>query len=263
MIPTQNIVAWSKVAPWSEPRQVEQDLIIARALVELFNDPFLRKELRFRGGTALNKLHFPKPLRYSEDIDLVRTTAGAGGGTGRVGRGADGVEALSHALARISAVSEDEMDRSASTSTVHLAKGSVPKAITMILFAVMTNASLGKLYLASDYDLAAGTASRWTQGAGVVKALHPFCQLGGAHRTFIETHLAKSRRTSRACGAWLPHVFTTSYLTHEPIEAFLARQRRYGYEGPLVLSPGRAVGLRLVPMVRDLQFAWEEMPTAP
>ena len=77
MIPAQNIVAWSKVAPWAEPRQVEQDLIIARALVQLFNDPFLREELRFRGGTALNKLHFPKPLRYSEDIDLVRTKEGA------------------------------------------------------------------------------------------------------------------------------------------------------------------------------------------
>lgn len=37
------------------------------------NNPFLREELRFRGGTALNKLHFPKPQRYSEDIDLVRT----------------------------------------------------------------------------------------------------------------------------------------------------------------------------------------------
>ncbi|MBL6851815.1 MAG: nucleotidyl transferase AbiEii/AbiGii toxin family protein [Alphaproteobacteria bacterium] len=76
MIPTQNIVAWSKVAPWAEPRQVEQDLIIARALVELFGDPLLRDELRFRGGTALNKLHFPKPLRYSEDIDLTRTKDG-------------------------------------------------------------------------------------------------------------------------------------------------------------------------------------------
>lgn len=76
MIPAQNIIAWSKHAPWAEQRQVEQDLIIARALIELFNDPFLYKELRFRGGTALNKLHFPKPLRYSEDIDLVRTTAG-------------------------------------------------------------------------------------------------------------------------------------------------------------------------------------------
>ncbi|WP_334150387.1 nucleotidyl transferase AbiEii/AbiGii toxin family protein [Hyphomicrobium sp.] len=76
MIPTQNIVAWSNTAPWAEPRQVEQDLIISRALVELFGDELLRAELRFRGGTALNKLHFPQPLRYSEDIDLVRTTAG-------------------------------------------------------------------------------------------------------------------------------------------------------------------------------------------
>src|SRR5271169_3847331 len=76
MIPAQNIVAWSKVAPWAESRHVEQDLIIARALVQLFGDPFLRKELRFRGGTALNKLHFPRPLRYSEDIDLTRTSVG-------------------------------------------------------------------------------------------------------------------------------------------------------------------------------------------
>lgn len=71
-----NITAWGRTAPWAEPRQVEQDLIISRALVELFGDPMLRTELRFRGGTALNKLHFPKPPRYSEDIDLTRTTAG-------------------------------------------------------------------------------------------------------------------------------------------------------------------------------------------
>ncbi|HEY4300107.1 MAG TPA: nucleotidyl transferase AbiEii/AbiGii toxin family protein [Candidatus Didemnitutus sp.] len=76
MIPSQNIVAWSGKVPWAEPRQIEQDLIICRALVALFSDGFLRQELRFRGGTALNKLHFPAPLRYSEDIDLVRTTNG-------------------------------------------------------------------------------------------------------------------------------------------------------------------------------------------
>jgi predicted nucleotidyltransferase component of viral defense system len=77
MIPTQNIIAWSKTAPWAELQQVEQDLIIARAIVLLFGDPILCEELRFRGGTALNKLHFPKPLRYSEDIDLARTKEGA------------------------------------------------------------------------------------------------------------------------------------------------------------------------------------------
>jgi hypothetical protein len=108
--------------------------------------------------------------------------------------------------------------------------------------------------------LAAGAGSRWTQGAGVVKALHPFCRLAGRHRTFIETHLAKSRRISRLVGASIPHVFTTSYLTHGPTETFLARQKKYAYNGPLHLSPGKSVGLRLIPTVRDLRFVWQEMP---
>ena len=76
MIPEASITAWSLKAPWAESRQVEQDLMISRALVEIFNHDFLGSELRFWGGTALNKLHFPEPLRYSEDIDLVRTSAG-------------------------------------------------------------------------------------------------------------------------------------------------------------------------------------------
>lgn len=76
MIPSQNIVAWANVVPWVEPRQVEQDLIISRALVEMFGDPILRESLRCWGGTALNKLRFPTPVRYSEDIDLVRTSTG-------------------------------------------------------------------------------------------------------------------------------------------------------------------------------------------
>ena len=108
--------------------------------------------------------------------------------------------------------------------------------------------------------LAAGLGSRWTQGAGVVKALHPFCKLAGCHRTFLEVHLAKSRRVGREHGLPPPHVVTTSYLTHSPIEEFLRRQNQYDYPGPLVLSPGRAIGLRLVPMERDLRFLWEEMP---
>ena len=76
MIPAQNIVAWGNVVPWADQRQVEQDLIISRALVEIFSDDMLRDALRVRGGTALSKLHFPKPMRYSEDIDLVRTSGG-------------------------------------------------------------------------------------------------------------------------------------------------------------------------------------------
>jgi len=107
-------------------------------------------------------------------------------------------------------------------------------------------------------SLAGGAGSRWTRGAGVVKALNPFCKMGGRHRSFVEIHLAKSRRASRAYPLAIPHVFTTSYMTHRPFEDTLAREGRYGYEGPLHLSPGRSVGLRFVPMARDLRFAWEE-----
>jgi hypothetical protein len=109
-------------------------------------------------------------------------------------------------------------------------------------------------------SLAGGAGSRWTKGAGVVKALNPFCRLGGKHRTFVETHLAKSRRISRLCGTRIPHIFTTSYLTNKPIETYLKASGNYGYEGPLFVSPGSFVGLRLIPMTRDLLFAWEEMP---
>jgi len=58
----------------------------------------------------------------------------------------------------------------------------------------------------------------------------------------------------------VPHVVTTSYLTHTPIANYLASKHNYGYPGPLVLSQGRAIGLRFVPTTRDLRFAWEEMP---
>ena len=70
--------------------------------------------------------------------------------------------------------------------------------------------------------LAGGAGSRWTKGAGVVKALHPFAKLAGRHRNFIEAHLAKSRRASRLGGVPVPHVITTSYLTHEAVADWLA-----------------------------------------
>lgn len=108
--------------------------------------------------------------------------------------------------------------------------------------------------------LAAGAGSRWTQGAGVCKALHPFVKMGGKHRTFIETHLAKSRKRGQEAGQAIPHVFTTSYLTHRPTSEFLETVDHYGYRDHLSLSDGRSVGLRIIPMERDLRFAWEELP---
>ncbi len=59
----------------------EQDLVISRALVEIFSHSDLAASLAFRGGTALYKLHITPPARYSEDIDLVQVKAEPIGGT--------------------------------------------------------------------------------------------------------------------------------------------------------------------------------------
>lgn len=75
MIPTAFLQAWSTQAPWPDLRQVEQDLIICRALCDLFNAPGLKGKIAFRGGTAIHKLLFRQALRYSEDIDLVQIQA--------------------------------------------------------------------------------------------------------------------------------------------------------------------------------------------
>lgn len=76
MIPKPYIAKWQQHAPWKEFSQVEQDLIISRALVEIFSDEFLRENLALRGGTALHKLYLNPASRYSEDIDLVQIKSG-------------------------------------------------------------------------------------------------------------------------------------------------------------------------------------------
>ena len=75
MIPRDYITEWRSEAPWVQDIQVEQDLVISRALVEIFSHPVLAKALAFRGGTALYKLYLKPAARYSEDIDLVQVRA--------------------------------------------------------------------------------------------------------------------------------------------------------------------------------------------
>jgi predicted nucleotidyltransferase component of viral defense system len=76
MIPQAYITAWRKKTPWQEDFQVEQDLIIERALMAIYEDQYLKEKLAFRGGTALHKLYLSPATRYSEDIDLVQIIAG-------------------------------------------------------------------------------------------------------------------------------------------------------------------------------------------
>ena len=77
MIARAELLEWRNAGyAWRTDAMVEQDLILSRILVDLFNNPILREQLIFRGGTALHKLCFPKPMRYSEDIDLVQRDPG-------------------------------------------------------------------------------------------------------------------------------------------------------------------------------------------
>lgn len=75
MIPQSDIIEWSNTVPWQTNEQVEQDLVICRALVQIFNDDYLAGHLAFRGGTFLHKLYLQPQSRYSEDIDLVQMKA--------------------------------------------------------------------------------------------------------------------------------------------------------------------------------------------
>jgi predicted nucleotidyltransferase component of viral defense system len=70
-ITRQDILAHQAVVPWSARHQVEQDLLLCRTMVALFNDGFLAGQIAMRGGTLLHKVHLAPACRYSEDIDLV------------------------------------------------------------------------------------------------------------------------------------------------------------------------------------------------
>ena len=76
MIPITDIRAWGNTVSWQYDQQIEQDLVIIRSLVEIFQDPFLSEHLAFRGGTALHRLYLTSHARYSEDIDLVQKEPG-------------------------------------------------------------------------------------------------------------------------------------------------------------------------------------------
>ncbi|MEL6943906.1 MAG: UTP--glucose-1-phosphate uridylyltransferase, partial [Bacteroidota bacterium] len=109
-------------------------------------------------------------------------------------------------------------------------------------------------------SLAGGVGSRWTKGAGVIKAINPFAMLEGKHRSFLEIHLAKTSKTAQLYHAQPPHLVATSYLTYDAIEKEMQRTNHYNYNGKVYLSKGKSIGQRFVPMVRDLKFLWEEMP---
>ena len=100
---------------------------------------------------------------------------------------------------------------------------------------------------------AGGMGSRWTRGSAVVKPINPFINIEGKYRTFIEFHLAKSRKTGELSGSRIPHVFTTSYLTHDAITEYLENFDHFGYRQGLYLSPAKSIGRRSEEHTSELQ----------
>jgi predicted nucleotidyltransferase component of viral defense system len=74
VIPEPTITAWGTQRPWPNRAAIEQDLLLARLIVAIYEHPFLSQDLVFRGGTCLHQVHLPQPLRYREDLDFVRRT---------------------------------------------------------------------------------------------------------------------------------------------------------------------------------------------
>jgi hypothetical protein len=107
---------------------------------------------------------------------------------------------------------------------------------------------------------AGGMGSRWSQGSGVIKPISPFIKIKDTYRTFIELHIAKSRKSNKKSESIVPHIFTTSYLTHNVISDYLKDSDYFGYQDHLYLSHSTSIGHRVFPMERDLRFYWQEQP---
>ncbi len=71
LLTRRDIIYHQSIVPWPNMRQVEQDLLLCRSMIALFEDDFLKTQIAMRGGTLLHKVYLAPPARYSEDIDLV------------------------------------------------------------------------------------------------------------------------------------------------------------------------------------------------
>lgn len=173
MIPSAYIQAWRAHAPWPDARQVEQDLIICRALCDLFNAPALRSKIAFRGGTAINKLLFKQPLRYSEDIDLVQTQAEPIGAT---------VDAIREALSWLGKCSREQAGHS-----MHLTFKFSPEAdlqTTLKLKVEINTREHQHLLGIKSYQFA--VANDWYQGETQIASFEPEELFGTKLRALLQ-----------------------------------------------------------------------------
>lgn len=173
MIPISYIQAWSSVAPWPASRQVEQDLIISRALCDLFNAPKLNGQIAFRGGTAINKLLFKQPMRYSEDIDLVQIKVEPIGAT---------VDAIRESLSWLGKCSREQAGHS-----MHLIFKFSPEAepaSTLKIKVEINTREHESLYGIRHYPF--GMANDWHRGSTSIASFEPEELFGTKLRALLQ-----------------------------------------------------------------------------
>ena len=173
MIPASYIQEWSNKAPWPDLRQVEQDLIISRALCDLFNSPALKGKIAFRGGTAINKLLFRHPLRYSEDIDLLQIQPEPIGST---------IDAIRDALSWLG-----KCQRSQAGHSMHLAFKFAPEAApetTLKLKVEINTREHENLYGIKQYPFEIN--SRWHQAKTNILSFEPEELFGTKLRALLQ-----------------------------------------------------------------------------
>ena len=173
MIPTSYLQEWSAQAPWPDLQQVEQDLIICRALCDLFNAPSLAGKITFRGGTAINKLLFRHPLRYSEDIDLVQTQSEPIGAT---------VDAVRDALSWLGRCNREQAGHS-----IHLVFKFTPESATdakLKLKVEINTREHGSLLGIRQYPFAVD--SSWYQGKTNIASFEPEELFGTKLRALLQ-----------------------------------------------------------------------------
>ena len=152
MIPRSYIAEWQTHAPWRDDNQVEQDLIISRALVDIFRAEHVRKTLAFRGGTAIHKMFLSPAARYSEDIDLVQVVAGP------IGKALDRIHA---ALDPWLGKPDYEATRSAAHLHYHFDSESNPGVTQRIKVEINTREHKAKCALV---DMPFSVRTRWFAG---------------------------------------------------------------------------------------------------
>lgn len=175
MIPVAYLQEWSAEAPWPDSRQVEQDLIICRALSDLFNFPALKGKIAFRGGTAIHKLLFKQPLRYSEDIDLVQTRPEKIGAT---------VDAIRDALAWLGKCSREQGGHS-TRLVFKFAPEAAPESRVKLKIEINTREHKSLLGI-RNYPF--NVASGWYQAKTEIASFEPEELFGTKLRALLQRH---------------------------------------------------------------------------